>query len=1236
MSDNSVNNKEDWDSFFINPHVYQFLDDSLQKWKDGSAQMIVFASEEGMGKRFYIRKLQDQYKDEYESFFFRYSLERICDPLYPFLPIIKKKLPRREDFSGFIKQKKLNETHFNWFMQKLYEDAELGFFEYSKVSIRRNFFFTLLCEVLNRLAEDEPFLVFLSNLQRASASTLDFINHINNSEENCKFLVIATYNEDLLKKEKQLLCDNLPQFMNDMRNNERVLYIKLNEYEIEMFSKFYQHFGLKTDEILELFSTTGSNIFYSKNLYNRMKQGKVQNPGLEHILKERLESLPEEMVENIYFYYMVGIFDLRFYDRKFASLDDEYSAFSELYYQKTTFNFETDISNSTFISVVRSFLPSRSKLAVYSRILDLVEKLEFQNRAFLMIYLQSLIMKEKKSDILVNIEDSFLIVMRYSFACYAFYENKLVTNIIIDLKDKFKRSFKGEYNIRLMLYIGASQFFLGHYNESMKTYLSLLDSIKERDFNNRIEVLLRIANIYETREEFRQMLDWYQKAQMYSREHFSPYHEALCHYKIGIFASKIGTIFSKGPEYYFEEAVALIKEYSIENLDFVYDVYSEYTTALFLIWNYNEAHRYMKVLKKMVTRDIDPFLLFKVDKIQGDYFSSIGKWREATRHYLKAVEKSVALSDNRITVYLYNAAGYCNYNHYNFRKGLEYYYQAFLYMPDDIEEAEIGLTCDNIGELLYRSGLYEQAIEYLGRAQYFKELSSRWIKVTGFYSEIKTQILMGICYVKMGIINRAEECYNRVKDEKGSAVIVHHKVHILLLKALISAYYQQNRDAEREFDELVEFIGAPDEMYVIEKKQLLDIYKEIENYYVTSDNKERLSKTRDVIAQLEKDIDINTNEKNQMADNLVKLIQKYEKKIDFDQFIKRIEQHSMRRIQRYRTNDYDLLIHLSNELIKQIEYSQIYQVMTSIIHDYFPWSGVCIIEDYQKGEDIKIPACSNLGDDFFDDSFFKTVVHHYLPSTEIVIADHLEMLRDNSMQFAPFLTAIFIPFESAHKSVNHIVIFQFNDDAQFGALNNSFLKLVANICSISIQNSMLFKRTEELAIYDRITNLYTRTFFNIKLDETIELSRRYNYKFGLMLIDINRFTFYNERYGFSLGDKILQYVGEKIHYSFRINDVSARLETDMFGIIIPFVNEDILDTLYQRLIKNINDDPFYFENSEGFEKTIPVTITAGAAIFPTHGKNKEILYDNIVSTILNADKDGENSYILAENEPEEF
>jgi diguanylate cyclase (GGDEF)-like protein/PAS domain S-box-containing protein len=171
------------------------------------------------------------------------------------------------------------------------------------------------------------------------------------------------------------------------------------------------------------------------------------------------------------------------------------------------------------------------------------------------------------------------------------------------------------------------------------------------------------------------------------------------------------------------------------------------------------------------------------------------------------------------------------------------------------------------------------------------------------------------------------------------------------------------------------------------------------------------------------------------------------------------------------------------------------------------------------------------------------------------------------------------------------------------------------------------KRVEEelayMATHDALTGLPNRWLFNDRL--TLELARAYRnrQKVAVMLLDLDHFKDVNDTLGHSVGDKLLQVVGERLTSIVRKSDTVARMGGDEFMLLSLFPGirrEEDAVKIAQRILQAFRK-PFIFDDHE-----IRITTSIGIAIYPYAGKDADTLIKNADIAMYCAKQRGRDNY----------
>jgi len=112
----------------------------------------------------------------------------------------------------------------------------------------------------------------------------------------------------------------------------------------------------------------------------------------------------------------------------------------------------------------------------------------------------------------------------------------------------------------------------------------------------------------------------------------------------------------------------------------------------------------------------------------------------------------------------------------------------------------------------------------------------------------------------------------------------------------------------------------------------------------------------------------------------------------------------------------------------------------------------------------------------------------------------------------------------------------------------------------------LRKELNRLSITDSLTELYNQRHFYSRLNDEVIRAQRQRRSLSLMLLDLNEFKEYNDKYGHLAGDDVLRDAGEIIRNSIRdAVDSGYRYGGDEFAIILIDTDMNIAKEIGHRI-----------------------------------------------------------------------
>ena len=238
-----------------------------------------------------------------------------------------------------------------------------------------------------------------------------------------------------------------------------------------------------------------------------------------------------------------------------------------------------------------------------------------------------------------------------------------------------------------------------------------------------------------------------------------------------------------------------------------------------------------------------------------------------------------------------------------------------------------------------------------------------------------------------------------------------------------------------------------------------------------------------------------------------------------------------------------------------------------------------------------------------------------------IVEKDLSDLPESLRLFKGCSSRMSIPLISFGQTLGVLTLHSTQPNA-FRASELQSLESVADICANSIQNAHYVERVKQLAYLDGLTGIFNRRFFELRIIEEIERARRYGTGMAVVMADIDEFKKLNDEFGHLLGDEVLRQVSSLFHQQLRKVDVVCRYGGEEFAILLTQISTQQATAITEKLRRLV--EKFQFP---GVPRTI--TISAGVASFPTHGKTRDDMVRAADSGLYAAKQAGRNRVCLA-------
>lgn len=164
---------------------------------------------------------------------------------------------------------------------------------------------------------------------------------------------------------------------------------------------------------------------------------------------------------------------------------------------------------------------------------------------------------------------------------------------------------------------------------------------------------------------------------------------------------------------------------------------------------------------------------------------------------------------------------------------------------------------------------------------------------------------------------------------------------------------------------------------------------------------------------------------------------------------------------------------------------------------------------------------------------------------------------------------------------------------------------------------------QRLAYRDSLTGLHNRRHFDEQLAAESERARRNDRALSLLLLDLDHFKAYNDRYGHAAGDQALLEVGRRIMACLRRpSDLAVRLGGEEFAVLLPETDAPGALEVAQRVLDAVRAPPIAHDAAPLGYMTASIGLSSST---PQAPRSANVLFDEAdraLYAVKNAGRNG--------------
>ncbi|UCG39306.1 MAG: diguanylate cyclase [bacterium] len=183
---------------------------------------------------------------------------------------------------------------------------------------------------------------------------------------------------------------------------------------------------------------------------------------------------------------------------------------------------------------------------------------------------------------------------------------------------------------------------------------------------------------------------------------------------------------------------------------------------------------------------------------------------------------------------------------------------------------------------------------------------------------------------------------------------------------------------------------------------------------------------------------------------------------------------------------------------------------------------------------------------------------------------------------------------------------------------------IFNSMSESLRQSMeeistMNRRLHLASITDAMTGRYNRRYVEDYLNRALELAKRANHSVSVLMLDIDMFKKYNDKYGHIAGDEALRQLGNILVGSVRKTDVVARYGGEEWLVCLNHTGKKASMAIAEKIRKAIQDNTFQLKGQD-----TRITVSIGVATATEDGETYSEIVDAADTALYTAKESGRN------------
>ena len=227
-------------------------------------------------------------------------------------------------------------------------------------------------------------------------------------------------------------------------------------------------------------------------------------------------------------------------------------------------------------------------------------------------------------------------------------------------------------------------------------------------------------------------------------------------------------------------------------------------------------------------------------------------------------------------------------------------------------------------------------------------------------------------------------------------------------------------------------------------------------------------------------------------------------------------------------------------------------------------------------------------------------------------------------------------FKNKHKLMNLVIVPLFSGKNDLGLilLGNRIkeftytnedidtIRVFARQLSIAVENDVLVRKAETLAIKDELTGVFNKNYIIHRLNEELGRALLYQRPCSFVLVDIDDFSAYRDKRGQLAVENVLKKLADVLIKHLGPVDKAARIGDDEFALLLPEKNKKAALDVSEKIRQDVECLSF---SEDALDR---LTVSLGVSENPLDGSTADELLARAMENVKKAKKIGKNKVVL--------